>query len=347
MEEKTKKKYKRIVLILLCVCLVIGGFIVYLYFIRANTQFSSTGYVMGSFMQQTIYGKDGENAATEALANATQTEALISWRTEGSDIDKINSSSGKGTTDVSDRTLEILNVCCDVADATNGAFDPCILPLSSLWDFDAENPTVPSSDQINKFLNFVSYKNISISGNSVSLLKEGCGIDLGAAGKGAACDDAIKAYKEHSVKGAVVSVGGSIGVYGSKPDGKKWKIAVRDPNGDVSDSIGVITLASGFISTSGSYEKCFVSDGITYFHILDPSTGYPVKTDIVSVTVVAKTGVASDVLSTACFILGPDGSTELLEKYGAAAIFVDKQNNVTLCGDVDFEITNNSYKLKG
>src|SRR5699024_9207852 len=125
-------------------------------------------------------------------------------------------------------------------------------------------------------------------------------------GKGAACDAAVQMYQESGAEAGIVAVGGSIGLYGEKPDGSLWRLGVRDPNSgdDRAEAMGLLDLASGFVSTSGSYEKTFTENGKTYHHLLDPKTGYPAESGLVSVTVVAKSGALSDALATAVFVLG-------------------------------------------
>ena len=127
-----------------------------------------------------------------------------------------------------------------------------------------------------------------------------------------------------------------------------YKRQVRDPAGeDLSQAIGTIELESGCISTSGSYEKSFVQDGVTYHHILDPKTGYPAQSGLVSVTVIQESGAMADILSTACFVLGIEGSKELLAAHDAAGIFVDTESRVTLVGEVNFTLESSDYTLAG
>ena len=217
-----------------------------------------------------------------------------------------------------------------------GAFDLTIAPLSSLWNFDSGVQKVPAEKDIQKALALVDYEKIQADSKTVTL-KKGQSLDLGAVGKGAACD-AAKAYLEKSgVKGAVISVGGSILAYGKRNKlGDKWRVAVRHPR-EENAYIGVINLSEGFVSTSGDYEKYFEKDGKRYHHILDANTGYPADSGLASVTVLCKSGLLSDALSTACFILGEEKSKPLLDEYSAAAVFVDKDLNVSTYGDIDFE----------
>lgn len=103
--------------------------------------------------------------------------------------------------------------------------------------------------------------------------------------------------------------------------------------------MGTLDIHSGFVSTSGLYEKYFEQDGKLYHHILDPGTGYPVDNDLVSVTVVCDSGALSDMLSTACFVLGWEGSQELLTHYNAGAVFIYKNKDVAVTENLKDRLT--------
>ena len=145
----------------------------------------------------------------------------------------------------------------------------------------------------------------------------------------------------------MISVGGSILLWGSRPGGGDWKVGVRDPRGEAADQLGTFTLAEGFVSTSGDYERTLTVDGKTYHHILNPKTGYPANAGLISVTVTAPSGLLSDALSTACFILGYEKSLPLLDAFGAEAIFVtgEKQVRTTPGLKQTFQLTNDAYHL--
>lgn len=178
-------------------------------------------------------------------------------------------------------------------------------------------------------------------------IEDQCTLDLGAVGKGIACDVAQNYLKQQKeVSGAVIAVGGSILLYGSKPDGSNWNVAVQNPRGQDGEAMGVLSL-SGItnVSTSGDYEKYFMQDGKRYHHILDPSTGYPAESGLISVTVVSDNGLLSDGLSTACFVLGKEKGQKLLETYGAEGIFIDQNKKVTVTKGLKdkFTILNEEY----
>ena len=312
---------------------------------KTAEKYEVTTYAMGSYVQQTVYG-DAREAGAVAAADAVQAlENKISWRVAGSDIQKLNDNAGKDWTTVSAETLGILEIAQDVAEKSGGAFDVTIAPISRLWDFDNERHEVPDDDMLRSLLPYVDYTGLRLNVNerSASLKNLNTAVDLGAVGKGAACDAAVKAYEEAGVQAAIVSVGGSVGTYGEKPGGATWNVAVRNPNGD--GTLGSVSVASGFLSTSGSYEKCFTLDGKTYHHLLDPATGYPAETGLVSVTVLSDSGARSDALSTACFVLGLEKGMALLAQYGAEGIFIDENNTVTVTDGLKnrFTLTADGY----
>lgn len=312
-----------------------------------DEKYEVTTYSMGSYVQQTVYGKGREEAAVEAADAVQALENRISWRVTGSEILDLNGQAGKEWMTLSEETFSILALAQDVAEKSGGAFDVTIAPVSRLWDFDNERNEVPDADKLAEMLENVGYENLRLDETdcSASLKYFGTAVDLGAVGKGAACDAAIEVYAESDVTAAVVAVGGSIGVYGEKTSGAPWNIAVRDPQS--TGTLGTVSITGGFLSTSGSYEKFFTEDGKTYHHLLDPETGYPAESGLVSVTVLSDGGALSDALSTACFVLGLKDGMALLEEYGAEGIFIDENNVITVTDGLKdrFTLTAEGYTL--
>jgi thiamine biosynthesis lipoprotein len=349
------KKNKKLVILLCAVLAVIVAALIFLW-VRYGQNMQSyecTNYAMGTYVQQTVYGKNREAAATAAAKSIGQLEDLISWRIDDSDIAKLNAASGSVWTTLDAKTIALLQTSLDVAEKSNGAFDPTILPITSLWDFGGENQHVPDAADIKKYLSYVNYKNLRIDTkkSSASLKYHYMAVDLGAIGKGAACDEAVAAYRSAGAQSAIIAVGGSVGVYGTKQNGSQWNIAVRDPKSSETNSVamGTISLASGFVSTSGPYEKNFTKNGVLYHHLLNPKTGYPENNGLISVTVVCSSGALSDALSTACFILGREKGTALLKQYNAEGIFIDSGCRVYVTDGIKdrFRITETLYTLAG
>lgn len=307
---------------------------------------------MGTVISQTVYltgknatttnGKTGEKITDDIIQKLNDLEQKeLSWRLESAEVAHINAAAGEGQAPVSSQMAEWLGRCLQVSEESAGAFDISIGRLSRLWDIDtwaaAENPgdyELPGQEEIAQALATAGWQKIQLEqqadGDSVSIPAE-MQLDLGAVGKGVALDEIRGVLEEHSeVSGAVISVGGSILTYGSKPEGGSWQIAVTDPL-DPSESVGVLTLDGGYcVSTSGDYERYVEVDGVRYHHILDPRTGSPARSDVAGVTIVTKDGFISDALSTACFVLGQEEGQKLLKKYDAEGLFIDHEGTITM-----------------
>ncbi|MDD5953281.1 MAG: FAD:protein FMN transferase [Oscillospiraceae bacterium] len=321
----------------------------------SEDKYENTTFAMGTYLVQTVYGGADSKSRTEAASAATsainELEQHISWRQTDSDIQKLNNSAGKASVSLHEDTVSILETALDVAQRTEGAYDPTILPLSLLWNFDAGGTTVPDPSALKEHLQYVDYTQLQLDKQNASafLKKKHFAVDLGAIGKGAACDAAIDAYRKTDISCGIVASGGSVGVYGKKADGSPWAIGIRNPNSDdTSAAMGTLSIEDGFVSTSGTYERYFQQDGVTYHHILNPKTGYPADTDLVSVTVHCDNGALSDALSTACLVLGTERSQSLLASYNADAIFITKENQVIVSDGLKdcFTITESSFTLQ-
>ena len=356
----TEKQARVLTLCLLGAAAVLLGAALWLNLRAGGSGTTLTTYAMGSYIQQTVYGAGAEEAAQQASSAVTELENLISWRVEDSDIATLNQEAGGEFQDIDPQTWDILNTALQVCQASGGAFDITIAPISWLWDFDDE-PHLPQASTIESLLLAVDYTQLSLQEDGTAALRssssaldlgaalqtQDTALDLGAVGKGAACDAAVAAYQEAGVERAVVSVGGSVGVYGEKPFGQKWQVSVRNP--DTDGALGVLSVSSGFLSTSGSYEKQFTEDGVTYHHILDPDTGYPAESGLLSVTVWSSSGALSDALSTACFVLGLEDSLPLLEQFDSQALFITQERQIYLTSGLEdaFTLSSGDYTLAG
>lgn len=317
------------------------------------------------YLTDTAFAESEEaqsQATSSVLSDITQIlqnleEQVLSWRMETSQVAAINASAGnpQGIA-LSGEMADILLACNQVAEDSNGALDITIGEVVRLWDIDAwasyENSTVqdtstyvlPQESEIAEALAKSGYEKLvwnkqgeQETGDSayVLTLPDEVQIDLGAVGKGIALDS-IHAYLQEcpQVCGAVISVGGSVLTYGSKngdgAESNPWKVGIVNPL-NTEENIGYLTLEGQWcVSTSGDYERYVEVDGKRYHHIIDPSTGMPADSGVRSVTILTKDGLESDALSTACFILGVEEGMELAEKYGAQALFIDANGEITM-----------------
>lgn len=351
-------------------------------------EYSKTDFVMSTVLSEKIYGtKDVTQDIKEELDKLEKDQLSWREDHSVVSKINADAQKGIKTKLDSDMTSWVED-SLELAKRSNGAFDPTIGRLTRLWNIEGDNPKVPSKQKIKNTLEDTGYTKIHLekvesqntantkknvdkdikdntaknketsedtskntnTNESVSSIYIGdkCTLDLGAVGKGIACDvvqDYLKKQKE--VSGAVIAVGGSILLYGSKADGSDWNVAVQNPRGQDGEAMGVLSLSGTTnVSTSGDYEKYFMQDGKRYHHILDPSTGYPADSGLISVTIVSDSGLLSDGLSTACFVLGKEKGEKLLETYGAEGVFIDQNKKVTVTKGLKdkFTILNKEYK---
>lgn len=274
-----------------------------------------TVYAMDTVMNLTVYG---ENAAA-ALESAekelhTLDEAVLSRTAEGSELYALNTSNGETVECGADDILPaLIETALTISDATEGAFDPTLAPVLDAWGFTKDERHVPSADELKELLSHTGCGKVALEktadGWTVTLL-DGAQLDLGGIAKGYAADLLRTQLEKEGVTSATLDLGGDVFVMGRKTDGSDWRIAVKDP-ADTESYLGVVSAADKFIVTSGVYERYFEENGVRYHHILDPKTGCPAESGLVSVTVLCGNGAWADALSTACFVLGPDGALAL------------------------------------
>lgn len=194
---------------------------------------------------------------------------------------------------------------------SQGKFDISIAPVKALWDF--TNGVCPEESALQKALTYVDYQKVTLSGQKVTMEK-GMELDLGGIGKGYCVDQAAAFLREKGIKNALIDLGGNVACLGENGT-MRWRVALRDPFGEATDVMGVFTLHDGdTVTTSGTYERCFTKDGVTYHHILDPKTGLSAQTDLVSATILCNSALSGDALSTICILLGSEEGMALIEK---------------------------------
>ena len=295
-----------------------------------------SSYYMDTICTITIYdmddmSEDNANAAIDsAFGLCADYESLISATREESDIFKINETGGAAV-ECDPAVVELLQMGIKYGDMSDGKFDITLGQVTDLWDFHSENPSVPEASAVEKALKAVDYQQIQIDGNRVQMANADGKINLGGIGKGYIADRAAELLESLDVTSAIVNFGGNIVTIGDN-DGNPFKIGIKDPNSEDGQVLGAVSVSDATVVTSGVYERCFEQDGKVYHHILDVNTGYPVDSDVVSVTLVAAKGYSGDcdALSTTCLILGVEEGLKFIEQQeGVEAVFVDEEGTIT------------------
>ena len=270
-------------------------------------------FAMNTYITMQASGADAARVLNETEALILELEGLFSVTEEGSELYALNHSDGQLQT-VSAEMEELLSFALEIAEETAGALDPTIYPLLTAWGFTTENRQVPEQEEIQTLLEQVDYTRIRMVDDTVTV-PSGMALDLGAVAKGYTGDQAAAYIKEQGITSALINLGGNVQAVGTKPDGSPWRIGLRDPFSE--GNVGTLTVENCAVVTSGGYQNYFMGeDGQVYWHILDPATGYPARTGLASVTVVAPEGVKCDALSTALFVMGLDGALDYWRAHG-------------------------------
>lgn len=311
---------KKILIALAVVAVVAAAAI----FFASSNEVKREFFAMDTFVSAKVKGFAAKDAAggISTLVRELDSKQLSRY-TSGSEISRINS---EAETVLGDEMRDYITELLEVGKMSGGKFDIALGAVSDLWSFN-DSPRVPSTDKLTEALSRSGSDKLSLSGNTLTRA-DGCIVDLGSAGKGIALDKVKSYLSDKKISSAVVSVGGSVLLYGKG----SFNVGVRDPWGEAGRSVMTVRLGAGCVSTSGSYERCFEQGGKRYHHILDPDTGLPVENGLVSVTVISDSGLLSDALSTACFVLGAEGGAKLAAKYGCEAIFITEDKKV-ICTD--------------
>lgn len=300
------------------------------------------GFLLDTTVSVTLYDPADKSLLDGSFDLIRADEKLFSRTIEGSDVWNINHAGGKPV-NVSDETADILTLCTKYSKLSGGAFDVTIEPVSSLWNFTSENPTLPDTAALKAAVQLVDYRQLTVipaakdSPFSVQLSNSKAAVDLGGIAKGYIADHLHQYLTEHNVKSALINLGGNIYAVGTKK-GKPWTIGVRNPS-DSETISAKLSVTDSSVVTSGTYERCFTLDGVLYHHILDPSTGQPVRNGLASVTIVCANSAQADALSTACFVLGKEKGLALIESLpDTEALFIDDDGNLTASPGLKYTI---------
>lgn len=208
---------------------------------------------------------------------------------------------------------------------SGGAFDVTVGPVVKAWGIGTDKPQIPPDLALKELVSLVGYADVHLdeASNKASLQRPGQIVDVGGIAKGYAGDVAKDIYQTNGTKSAFINLGGNVVVLGNKPDGSAWNIGIQNPRAETGDVVGFVHVSDKAVVTSGDYQRYFEKYGQRYCHIIDPQTGYPAESGLMSVTIIASSSVEADGLSTAAFVLGLEKGLDLIRRYGQAeAIFI-------------------------
>lgn len=293
---------------------------------------TETAFKLNTVVTISIYDSQDTSLLDGCMELCDQYEQMFSRTLETSELYRLNYgelADADGVSHLSPELAELIGRGLEYGQLSGGRFDIAIGPVSSLWDFTSDNPSVPEDSLIQAALPLVDYQDVVLDGQDLTFQKEGMQLDLGAIAKGYIADRLKNYLLENGVESAVINLGGNVLCVGSRPDGTPFRVGLQRPFADRNETIATIEVSDLSVVSSGIYERYFEQDGQLYHHILDPATGYPCENNLVAVTILSEESTDGDGLSTTCFALGLEKGMELIESLeNVEAMFITEDNEL-------------------
>lgn len=298
---------------------------------------TAQSFVFGTFLE--IDYKGLKNPSDEIEGYFDNLESWLSPTVEGSYIYRINHAKAGESIECNATVMAIMRTAEKVYHASNGAYDPSIYPLVRLWNFSGDLYSMviakqpPTDEEIERAKTLVGldrafaidYENNTITKNEGY---DDAMLDFGGVAKGYAVDTA----EDNVDCKALINLGGNIVACSDS-----YIIGIGNPRESETSYFGSLTLSAGeCISTSGDYERYYDYEGVRYHHIINPATGRPSESGVISVSVVTTDGALGDAVATAVLVLGLDLGTELLQELSLSAVIITSDLNYKVVGNIDF-----------
>lgn len=273
-----------------------------------------------------LWGPDPHHlqaVAEEATEELDRLEQQLSAYVPTSDICWLNATAAGAPVRVEPELFDLLTLAARLHRETDGAFDVTAGPLIRCWGFFQREGAVPDTTALAEARERVGMQHVCLDPEerTVFFARPGIEINLGAIGKGYALRRLTEMLRRYEVDAALLhSAASTIAAFGERPGGEPWRVGLLDPV-DGERRLGTVSLSEGAVSTSGQFEQSFVHDGRRFGHLLDPRTGEP-ATGVAGVWVRAPDPAEADALSTALFVLGPDGARAYCEKHPSVAAYL-------------------------
>lgn len=302
---------------------------------QSDKTITRTDFLLDTFVSVTLYGESDESLFEKPFERIKELEKQLSAYDATSDLGLIKENAGIQAVAVSEDTFKIIAESLNYSHLSQGKFDVTINPLVDLWEIhspEVRNP--PAEEAIAGAIAKIDFEKVELDEDqkTVYLTEPGMSLNLGAIAKGYIADEMMSILKDQGVKHALLNLGGNVLVLGGKDNKTPFGIGVEDPLNPGQGYLGVVSMVTGSVVTSGNYERYFTdAEGHRYHHILDPDTGYPAETGINQVTVLTGESIDADALSTTLFLLGEKKGMALVKRLDQVeAIFVTKTNDIVL-----------------
>jgi thiamine biosynthesis lipoprotein len=254
---------------------------------------------------------------------------LMSTYIKDSELSQFNQWKSVEPFSMSLQTIEVLKEAKRLGKISVGLLDVTVGPLVNLWGFGPQSrpEKIPSDKLIQATRQLVGLEKLILGPTWASKTNPNLYVDLSTIAKGYAVDQVTQLLKTYKIENLLVEIGGEMRVSGVKGSGEAWKIAIEKPEAEQRAAQEIISIGDNAVATSGDYRIYYEQDGVRYSHLIDPSTGYPITHNVVSVTVIHPSSMTADGLATALIVMGKEKALTLADKYDIAVLLITKEKD--------------------
>ncbi|BCZ45419.1 FAD:protein FMN transferase [Clostridium gelidum] len=268
------------------------------------SEYTKIIYLMGTKISLYIKGEAAEKLAEKACDMLIYYEEVFSANSDNSQLAMLKKTASLAPQEVDEELYELIKIGKKHSLCENTYLNIAIGPLIKLWRIGFKEAHVPEKEAIAPVLELLKPENIQLDDEkkTVYFLKKGIEIDLGAIAKGYFADKVMDFFKENGAVSAMVDMGGNVLVFGESPSKvSDWNVGIQNPFLPRGNAVAVVTIKDQSVVTSGIYERMFEKDGTKYHHIFDSKTGYPIESNIASLTIIADKSLDCDIYTTKLF----------------------------------------------
>lgn len=226
--------------------------------------------------------------------------------------------------------VKVFNQSKVIYEETGGAFDISVAPLVNAWGFGYKKDSLPDKHQIDSLLKHVGLNKVHLQDGRIIKDVPGIELDASSIAKGLGVDQVVEYLDACGIRNYMVEIGGEVRVKGNSPKERPWRIGIDKPLSNLSqrELEFVVQMSTGALATSGNYRNFYIKDGKRYAHTINPLSGYPIETELLSVSVFANSCMIADAYATGFMVLGLDRAKQFIEQHEQLeACFIYMDNN--------------------
>ncbi len=290
------------------------------------------GFTQGTTYHITYRSTNGRNLQKQIDSLLADFDLSASIYLPNSIISKINKNNPNVLAD--EKFITLFKKSVEVNRKTNGAFDITVGPLVNAWGFGPAASSETDSSTIDSLLQYVGMEKVRLEGQRIIKSHPGIMLDFNAIAQGYSVDIVSKYLEKLGIKDYLVEIGGEVRTRGRNNKGNRWRIGIDKPiEGNLTPGENMQAILSPgrrALATSGNYRKFYEKDGMKYAHTINPATGYPVLSNLLSATVIAHDCITADAYATAFMVMGLEKTIAFLKKersLDAYLIYSDEKGN--------------------